>query len=125
MTGMRNSNMIVRLGVLCGCGLIGPLCADELTLDGGARLTGTVRSINEAGVVELASELSPEPVLLKRGTVEKVEFSIQRRRAQAAGAPWSNWPTATCYPRPSRPLMTGNSPSCRRRRGAWKFRATR
>lgn len=71
---MRNSNMIVRVGVLWGCGLIGPLCADDLTLDGGARLTGTVRSINEAGVVELASELSPEPVLLKRGTVEKVEF---------------------------------------------------
>jgi hypothetical protein len=67
--------MIFRMGVLWGCGLIGPLAADELTLDGGARLTGVVRSINEAGVLELLSELSPEPVMLKRGTVEKVEFS--------------------------------------------------
>ena len=49
--------------------------ADKLTLTGDARLTGTVRSIHESGVVELASELSPEPVLLKAGAVDKVEFS--------------------------------------------------
>jgi hypothetical protein len=67
--------MMLRLGWLCGCGLAGPLAADELTLDGGGRLTGTVRSINEASVVELISELSPQPVLLKRGAVAKVTFS--------------------------------------------------
>lgn len=72
---MPNSNHMIRLGVLCG--LCGPLLADDLTLGGGARLTGTVRSINEAGVVELASELSPQPLRMKKGTVEKVEFSAK------------------------------------------------
>ena len=71
------SNNKLRRGVVCGCCLCGVLLADELTLDGGACLTGTVRSINEAGVVELASELSPAPLLLKKGAVEKVVFSTQ------------------------------------------------
>lgn len=72
---MRTSN----LG--CGSALIlagiasGVLHADDLTLADDARLTGTVRSINEAGVVELASVLSPEPLLLRAGAVGKVEFS--------------------------------------------------
>jgi hypothetical protein len=52
--------------------------ADDLTLSGGnARMSGTVRSIDEAGVVELTSELSTGPILLKGGAVEKVEFSPQ------------------------------------------------
>ena len=68
---------MLRLGVVCGCGLSGPLIADDITLSGGSQLTGSVRSINEAGVVELASDLAPEPVLLKKGTVEKVTFSSQ------------------------------------------------
>lgn len=78
---MRTSNIILRLGVLCGSHLSGVLLADDLTLGGGARLTGTVRSINEAGVVELASQLSPDPLLLKNGAVEKVEFSSKSAAA--------------------------------------------
>ncbi len=75
---MRTSNLILlRLGVLCGGPLCGLLLADDLTLGGGARLTGTVRSINEAGVVELASKLSPDPLRLQSGVVEKVEFSAK------------------------------------------------
>ena len=72
---MPNSNILVRLGVLWACGLASPLPADELTLTGDAHLSGTVQAINEAGVLTLASSLSPEPILLKADTVEKVEFS--------------------------------------------------
>lgn len=74
MTGTRNSNILIR--ICLAAALVHPLRADDLTLAGGAaRLTGTVRSINEAGVVELASPLSPAPLLLKSGAVDKVEFS--------------------------------------------------
>ena len=52
-----------------------PASADEIALSGDASLSGTIRSINEAGVVELSSSLSPEPIFLKSGAVEKVEFS--------------------------------------------------
>jgi hypothetical protein len=64
----------LRLLVLVGCAL-GIASADKLSLKDDARLTGTIRSINEAGVVELTSGLSPDPVLLKAEAVEKVEFS--------------------------------------------------
>jgi len=59
---------------LCAGGLGGPLVADQLALSGGARLTGTVRSISEAGVVELASELAPDPLRLQPGAVDRIEF---------------------------------------------------
>jgi hypothetical protein len=72
---MRISNLRPWLGLVLAGGTLGVLRADDLTLAGEARLTGTVRSINEAGVVELTSALSPEPVLLKPGAVAKVEFS--------------------------------------------------
>lgn len=69
MTGTRISNLTL------GLFLTGMAHADKLTLTGDARLTGTVRSIHESGVVELASELSPEPILLKADSVARVEFS--------------------------------------------------
>lgn len=76
---MRISNTSLRTTTLCAIGLALPLAADDLTLLGGAsHLTGSVRSIDEAGRVELASPLSPEPLLLKGGAVEKVEFSSER-----------------------------------------------
>ena len=69
------------------CGLAAPLQADNLTLAGdGERLTGTVCSINEAGVLELSSPLSPAPLLLKSGAVEKVEFSSKGGVFTAPGA---------------------------------------
>ncbi len=50
--------------------------ADELRLSGGAdRLTGRVLSIDRDGVVELASELSAEPIRLRRDAVEMVRFN--------------------------------------------------
>lgn len=72
---MRIPNISLRLALLSACAA-GHAAADNLTLAGGeARLSGTVRWINAQGVVELASELSPEPLLLKSGSVEKIEFS--------------------------------------------------
>lgn len=71
---MRISNKL-SLAVLLG---LTPLAsqADDLTLSGGnARLTGTVRAINEAGVMELSTELSAEPLFLKNGAVDKVAFT--------------------------------------------------
>ncbi len=72
---MRNSNLGCRLALILAGIAPGVLHADDLTLAGDARLTGTVRSINEAGVVELDSALSPEPLRLTADAVEKVEFS--------------------------------------------------
>ena len=69
--------MTLRLGLICGCGLAGLLRADDIIMDGGARFTGTVRSINEANVVELGTDLAPDPVLLKRDAVQKVTFSAK------------------------------------------------
>lgn len=75
MTGTPSSNLKPWLGLVLAGGAFGVLRADDLTLAGDARLTGTVRSINGAGVVELSTALSPGPVLLKAGAVAKVEFS--------------------------------------------------
>ena len=82
---MRIFNQLLFAGL--GFGLALPLHADDITLSGGAaRLTGSVRSINEAGVVELASELSREPLLLKNGSVEKVLFSSKGAAPKHPGA---------------------------------------
>lgn len=76
MTGMQTSNSRLLAALLCGFGCCLPLHADDITLvDGASHLTGTVRSISAAGQVELDSPLSPESLLLKGGTVDKVEFS--------------------------------------------------
>lgn len=57
--------------------------ADDLKLAGGdARLSGVVRSISPDGVVKLASELSAEPLLLKSGSVEKIDFSSKAFSAE-------------------------------------------
>lgn len=72
--------------MLLAASLHGALLADDLTLSGDARLTGTVRSISGTGVIELASPLSPEPVLLKPGAVSKVEFSAPDVVRESPGA---------------------------------------
>ncbi|MES2922321.1 MAG: hypothetical protein V4819_12285 [Verrucomicrobiota bacterium] len=83
---MRSSNLRPWPGLILAIGTLGVLRADDLTLADDARLTGTVRSINEAGVVELTSALSPEPVLLKSGAVAKVEFSAPTSVPNAPGS---------------------------------------
>lgn len=69
------SNLGFRFGLFFALIVPGTLRADNLTLAADAHLTGTVRSINEAGVVELSTVLSSAPILLKGGAVSKVEFS--------------------------------------------------
>ena len=75
MTGMRNFNLRLLRGVILASAIAGGLHADILTLAEDARLTGTVRSINDGGVVELVSALSPDPLLLQSSAVNKVVFS--------------------------------------------------
>ncbi|HVJ46256.1 MAG TPA: hypothetical protein VM511_07720 [Luteolibacter sp.] len=48
--------------------------ADHIMLNGEGRLSGTVKSINADGVVELASPLAPDPVFLRSDAVRKVTF---------------------------------------------------
>jgi hypothetical protein len=82
---MRISNIIIRPGIAC-C-LAGFLLADDVTLNSGsARLTGSVRSISKEGIVELASPLSPGPVLLRSDAVRKVEFSPDNPSAEQSPA---------------------------------------
>jgi hypothetical protein len=70
---MRISNCLALAALCCASGL----SADEVTLAGSAsRLTGTVRAIDEAGLIELSSTLSPGPVFLKGEAVDKVTFGI-------------------------------------------------
>ena len=72
---MWNSNEIMRVIVCCGFGFPGVLPADVVTLGGDRlKLSGTVRSINEAGIVELVSELSPESLMVKGDAVESINF---------------------------------------------------
>lgn len=75
---MRTSNTSPGLAALVAVSMIWQAAADELTLAGGEqRLSGTVLSITGDGVVELGSELSPEHLLLKAGSVEKIAFSAK------------------------------------------------
>ncbi len=73
MTGMPSSKVIpcVSLALLAW---VGNCHADELSLTGDAKLSGTIRSIDKSGVVELASDLSPESVRLTPDAVEKITF---------------------------------------------------
>lgn len=65
-------NLLAPLAFLI---LGGDLRADNLTLPDEARLTGTVRSVHENGVVEMTSTLSPNLLQLEPGAVTKIEFS--------------------------------------------------
>lgn len=70
-----SNNAIFGLLLLMASGHVGELRADDLALNGGASLTGSVRLITKEGEVELVSELSPAPLVLKKGVVQKVTFS--------------------------------------------------
>ncbi len=74
MTGILNS----RPASLCFACLLtcaGSAGADDLILEGDARLTGVVRSISANGAVELQSPISPDPIFLKGSAVKRVVFS--------------------------------------------------
>jgi hypothetical protein len=87
MTGTRISNILPAAGIWLGCGLCAVLPADVITLAGDdIRLSGTVRSISEAGVVELACDVSPEPLLLKEGAVTRIGFREKESADTTANA---------------------------------------
>ena len=54
---------------------MGPSRADEIRLAGDESLSGSIVSISEGGIVELTSPISPDPIRLNSGAVEKVLFS--------------------------------------------------
>lgn len=86
MTGKPSSDLKPWLTLILAASSLAQLPADELSLTGDAKLSGTIRSIDESGVVELSSPLSPDPVLLKPGAVNKVVFSAPESGPVAPGA---------------------------------------
>lgn len=84
MTGMRTSDFLLWCCLLLATAL--PATADDISLIGDARLSGTIRSINDAGVVELSSILSPDPITLRADAVRKVQFSNPPEQERAPGA---------------------------------------
>lgn len=74
MIGMSSFEQMRRF-VLVAAWLPGGLLADQITLSGEGRLSGTVSSINDEGVVSLESPLAAEPILLRAEAVRKVTFS--------------------------------------------------
>lgn len=77
MLGISNDSQTYLVALLIGGTVFGLLHADQVTFLGDARLSGVVRAMSPQGEIELTSELSPESLVLKSGTVKKVEFSIQ------------------------------------------------
>lgn len=71
---MRNSDPLIRLGVVAAIGLHAFSHADEVTLSSQGKVTGTVHAIGDSGVVEMSTPNSPEPIQIKAGRVEKVQF---------------------------------------------------
>jgi hypothetical protein len=86
MTGNPNSNLKLWLAVALWVSALTSLWADDLTLADDARLTGTIRSIDEAGVIHLTSDLSPDPIRLVADSVEKVKFSISDAESSSLGS---------------------------------------
>jgi hypothetical protein len=85
MIGMRNFKLSPIAGLILASMAAGILCADVLTLSDDGRLAGTVRSINDSGVVELTSAISPDPVLLKSSAVKKVVLSTPQSQSNLPG----------------------------------------
>lgn len=76
---MSSSNRLAALAALCVMATEGDLRADLISLSGEGRLSGTVRAINDDGVVELESSLAAEPIFLRAEAVRKVAFSEETR----------------------------------------------
>ncbi len=86
MIGIRTSDAGPCLALVFALSAAATSWGDEISLKGEASLSGSIRSINAAGVVELATSLSPEPILLRAGSVEKVVFSPPQERPDLPGA---------------------------------------
>jgi hypothetical protein len=86
MTGIHNFERSAALGLALLFSASADLRADDIRLEGNTRLTGTVRSIGENGSVELMSELSEEPIVLKGSAVREVTFSAPAEEPARPGA---------------------------------------
>jgi len=87
MIGMSSSDRLTVMAtamVMLSAG--GALRADLISLTGEGRLSGTVRSINGAGEVELASTLAAEPIVLRAEAVRKVAFGTDDTDADLPGS---------------------------------------
>jgi hypothetical protein len=74
MIGIPNFKLH-RLAVVSLLALTGVTQADEVTLEGDARLEGKVTAILDGGATRLESPLSAEPLTLRAGSVKKVVFA--------------------------------------------------
>ena len=86
MTGTRNSEIKLLFGLLCAALPLGSACADEIRMTGNESLSGNILSISGDGIVELTSPVSPDPIRLKSGAVEKVIFSPPKESVESATA---------------------------------------
>ncbi|RYD37212.1 MAG: hypothetical protein EOP87_03985 [Verrucomicrobiaceae bacterium] len=71
---MSNSERLTAMAMVALVTAGGIVRADLITLSGEGRLSGTVRSINGEGVVELESPLAEAPIFLRAEAVRKVAF---------------------------------------------------
>ncbi|MBX3742867.1 MAG: hypothetical protein KF712_17920 [Akkermansiaceae bacterium] len=71
---MSSSDRLMLAASMVMLVVAGNLRADLISLSGEGRLSGTVRSINGEGVVELESSLAEEPIFLRAEAVRKVAF---------------------------------------------------
>jgi hypothetical protein len=86
MIGIWSFNLKPHVWLAFAHAIALPALADGIDLVGDHRLSGTVRSISDVGVVELVSELSPEPIFLDAAAVEKVDFSQPAESSESPGA---------------------------------------
>lgn len=78
MIGMANSDVMKQVfaATISCIALLGGVNADVVTMTGGVeRLSGSLRSIEDGGVLELQSELSGEPLRVRASMVGKVDFA--------------------------------------------------
>ena len=81
---MPSSNLLRDLFLAFALSLPAP--GDQISLPDDSRLTGTVKSINVDGILELASELSPDPVMLRPEAVRKLTFAEPSDRVESPGS---------------------------------------
>lgn len=87
MTGKRTSDILTSIIPVVAAICCGPVNGDVVTMSGdSARLSGSVRSISETGAVELASDLSPEPLWLSNEAVGGIGFTTREIAGPAAPA---------------------------------------
>lgn len=86
MIGTPNFKVKLLLGALVVMQWVVPSQADEIHLVGNESLSGKILSINDQGILELESSISPAPIRLRSSAVEKVIFSLPKETLETASA---------------------------------------